>query len=216
MKSKKRVLSTAALLLLLCIISTVMISGTFAEYTSTYYGTDTAIVAKWEFVASDQDDKTLKPEGDSDQRINLFKQTDGPIMDKIKEGGEDYTVIAPGVEGSFILQLVNKSNIAAKIEFDVKKNIGVGFVDVPMVYSISYSDREIKDISLSKLTDELNDLDIVLDHKDGDTPNDNVTVHWQWKLDGDDTIDTGLGTYDDDLNKKYSLTIGVTATQVTK
>jgi hypothetical protein len=86
-------------------------------------------------------------------------------------------------------------------------------------FPLSYNCRICPIVStsiFSKLTDELNDLDIVLDHKDGDTPNDNVTVHWQWKLDGDDTIDTGLGTYDDDLNKKYSLTIGVTATQVTK
>ena len=38
MKNKNRIFRVSALLLVLCFISTVMISGTFAKYTSTYAG----------------------------------------------------------------------------------------------------------------------------------------------------------------------------------
>ena len=34
------------LLLMLCLISTAMLSGTFAKYTSEYAGADTALIAK--------------------------------------------------------------------------------------------------------------------------------------------------------------------------
>ena len=50
-EKNKNTFRVAALLLVACLISSVMLSGTFAKYTSEYAGKDTALVARWNFVA---------------------------------------------------------------------------------------------------------------------------------------------------------------------
>jgi hypothetical protein len=48
-EKNKNTFRVAALLLVACLISSVMLSGTFAKYTSEYAGQDTALVARWSF-----------------------------------------------------------------------------------------------------------------------------------------------------------------------
>jgi hypothetical protein len=50
-EKNKNTFRVAALLLVACLISSVMLSGTFAKYTSEYAGQDTALVARWSFTA---------------------------------------------------------------------------------------------------------------------------------------------------------------------
>ena len=52
MKKTKKTFRLGALLLIVCLISTVMLSGTFAKYTSEYAGKDTAFIAKWKITPS--------------------------------------------------------------------------------------------------------------------------------------------------------------------
>jgi hypothetical protein len=52
-EKNKNTFRVAALLLVACLISSVMLSGTFAKYTSEYAGQDTALVARWSFTKSD-------------------------------------------------------------------------------------------------------------------------------------------------------------------
>jgi hypothetical protein len=48
-EKNKNTFRIGALLLVACLISSVMLSGTFAKYTSEYAGQDTALVARWSF-----------------------------------------------------------------------------------------------------------------------------------------------------------------------
>jgi hypothetical protein len=71
MKNKNRIFRVSALLLVLCFISTVMISGTFAKYTSEYSGQDTALIAKWSLDVTDgSHDFEISP--DDPAELDLF------------------------------------------------------------------------------------------------------------------------------------------------
>ena len=54
-EKNKNTFRVAALLLVACLISSVMLSGTFAKYTSEYAGQDTALVARWSFTGKFDD-----------------------------------------------------------------------------------------------------------------------------------------------------------------
>ena len=69
------------LVLFLAIITAIILSGTFAKYTTSVDGNGTAEIAKWSFSASG---------------LDTFARTDGVSVDKIAD-----TKLAPGTSGSF-------------------------------------------------------------------------------------------------------------------
>jgi ABC-type cobalt transport system substrate-binding protein len=58
MRKTSKTARITILLLVLCLISTAMLSGTFAKYTSEYAGADTALIAKWEIEFDDDNTTT--------------------------------------------------------------------------------------------------------------------------------------------------------------
>lgn len=79
---KNRTLTkTTALVLLVTMIALVMISGTFAKYTTEYDGTGTAIVAKWAVTIKDLDGGTLA----DDATFNLFDKTKVYDLDEVAD-----------------------------------------------------------------------------------------------------------------------------------
>jgi hypothetical protein len=94
-EKNKNTFRVAALLLVACLISSVMLSGTFAKYTSEYAGQDTALVAKWDLTMKDQDDNEFSIDT-PEQQLDLFSHAyDTNIL---ADAGEQ-KIIAPGVSG---------------------------------------------------------------------------------------------------------------------
>ena len=109
-EKNKNTFRVAALLLVACLISSVMLSGTFAKYTSEYSGQDTALVARWSFEALgvNEEDDPMAIELDLfdhyyDTHIN-GTSTDGTY------------IIAPGVSGSFVLEMDYIADVDADVE----------------------------------------------------------------------------------------------------
>ena len=73
MKKTSKTARITILLLVLCLISTAMLSGTFAKYTSVYAGADTALIAKWDISVSDGDDHGFTMLPGEVQQLDLFK-----------------------------------------------------------------------------------------------------------------------------------------------
>ena len=113
MKNKNRIFRVSALLLVLCFISTVMISGTFAKYTSEYSGQDTALIAKWDLDVTDgSHDFAISP--DDPAELDLFSHA---YNENIIDTAGENKIIAPGVSGDFILSVTNNSDVAAEVNF---------------------------------------------------------------------------------------------------
>ncbi len=111
MNKTKKTFRLGALLLIVCLISTVMLSGTFAKYTSEYAGLDTALVARWQFEATDGT-TDLNPGSTPTQELDLFSHAyDTNINQK---DGADY-IIAPGVEDEFTISMTFLSDVNATV-----------------------------------------------------------------------------------------------------
>jgi hypothetical protein len=220
-EKNKNTFRIGALLLVACLISSVMLSGTFAKYTSEYAGEDTALVARWSLDIKEGDDHGFALAPDEAATLDLFGHTYSTNM----LNADGHPIIAPGVDGDFVLYLANNSDVAADITFDIDKT----GVSVPMEFSIVDNFLTTADIltDYEELEEALNDSAIHLDQSGGSSDDTNITVYWRWAYNGatatagatDDT-DTTLGTdsntsYSDAAGTRdsYTLTIKVTATQ---
>jgi len=100
-----------------------MLSGTFAKYTSEYSGQDTALVAAWNIVAfagqiPDDDDTPLDIMDSNETKVLALFDHEYDIHMNQKDG--ESFIIAPGVDGEFVLALGNYSDVAADIIIDIE------------------------------------------------------------------------------------------------
>jgi hypothetical protein len=215
MTLNKKTFRIAGLLLILCLISAAILSGTFAKYTSTFAGEDTALVAKWDLeMKAGEKEFSVSPDPVAD--LDLFEHA---YKNNIaQKDGDDY-IIAPGVDGEFTLSMTNNSDVAAAITFDITKT----GADVPMEYSV---DDGASWVGLDDLATHLN---CTLAEADESATEKTVNVLWRWAY--DDTAQTGStpaitsnDANDTILGKasaastgrtSYKLNIAITATQVT-
>jgi hypothetical protein len=230
MKNRVKVFKIAMLLLVLALVSTVMISGTLAKYTSEYSGQDTALVARWSFGAeSGQTGDLKKISGSDTQDLALFDHKYEHINQK---DGNDY-IIAPGVDGEFILQMSYLADVDADVEITIEK--ADGSAEVPVKYFVD----GIGWVGLEDLAGKIADSIVAKEDFASDLSpavagkfrisrvgSDNheahkitQTVKWKWDYSVDtaaDTTDTDLGEASADAENRtsYGIKITLKATQV--
>ncbi|TEB08156.1 hypothetical protein Psch_01711 [Pelotomaculum schinkii] len=230
MKNPGKTVRAAVLLLVLCMISTAMMGGTFAKYTSEYDGEDMALIANWTLtptVIRGAGENTITYDlGDAD--LDLFSHTKNHML---REDG--HPIIAPGVDGDFVLNIANTGDVAAEMTFDFAVNDvsvtdnEITIADVPPIeYSLTGNDDWC---NLYDLKDRLKNA---ASAGEGFSPMSNVpqtngkakaTVYWRWPYEASTTVytdstdvnDTTLGTNSAiDDRTEYKLTITVKATQI--
>lgn len=204
---KNKTMRLAALLLVLTLITSCFVGGTFAKYTSTAdNGTgDVVKVAKWEIIYKVGDNEVDIAENETIS-FDLFN-TILDTKDSNAEGDVSENLIAPGTKGSFALSVQNKSEVTAEYEITLAAAEANG--DIPIKYSLDQTDwkDDIADLELS------NTLEI-------GAVADPYTVYWQWVYTGGtdalDEKDTDLGIAAQDTTKVPSITVtaSITATQV--
>lgn len=196
MRSDNAIVKFTMLVLILTMLSLCLVSNTYAKYTSTFAGSDTAIVAKWDVSA-----------GDASTTIDLFNSSkiyDTNNVTDYTQGGTDDTdvtngtadgIIAPGTWGSFSYSVSNNSDVNATYTVDYT----VTAANVPLEWSV---DGSTWSTNLSNVSTTALNM--------GATAN--VTVYWRWAFNGDDTADTALGTAT--TLARPEVTITTTFTQV--
>ena len=228
---KNKMMRTASGLLVATLLTTSIISGTFAKYVTTASGEDSARVAKWGF------------EGGNTIVLNeLFKNayTDDKNGETVKAAAD---VIAPGTSGSqtFGFTYGGDGNVTAPevaYTFNVSTDGSTCDPDIQnnkdIVWSLDGKPAEATD----KTTGSWEALTAAIEALDGNKnedryePNtlpkafestgDNThTVSWEWKFEGNNTYatnksqdqyDTDMGNATDLANVKLKIT--VTATQI--
>lgn len=196
MRSDNAIVKFTMLVLILTMLSLCLVSNTYAKYTSTFAGSDTAIVAKWDVSA-----------GDASTTIDLFNSskiydtngvtdyTQGGTDDADVKNGTADGIIAPGTWGSFSYTVSNNSDVNATYTVDYT----VTAANVPLEWSV---DGTTWSTNLSNVSTTALNM--------GTT--ENVTVYWRWAFNGDDTADTTLGTAT--TLARPEVTITTTFTQV--
>lgn len=208
---KNKIMRLASALLVLTLMTTCAISSTFAKYTTSASGTDSARVAKWGFTPTTI---TL---------TDLFKNT----YDATVQGATD--VIAPGTKGE------------AKFGFNYGGADGIDAPEVAYTFKVDTTGSNCADDIKNNTNIQWkldtgdwgtwDELITAIEALDGNKPGDKYepntlpaafnaaganehTVSWQWKFDenSNDVADTAMG------NKaaldQVNLKITVTATQV--
>lgn len=183
---KNRMMRLASVLLVLCLLTTSVISGTFAKYTSSNTATATATVAKWDVKL---DDKAFTDSITFDF-TEAWTDSDGSAETDVVS-----KKLAPGTKGSFDLKVTNSSEVNAqfKIDFDLTALAGLPLEFTYKVGEETYTDNSFVAIAMNETK--------------------TVTVTWEWPFYEDatqDTADTTLGI----TAATFNITAAVTVEQV--
>ena len=194
---KNKTMKMILITLLIAMITLVLVSGTYAKYTSSASGSDTARVAKWSFTVGGTD--IVAENTFTFDLFKTIKDTDGKTETDVVSANAD-KVIAPGTSGSFDLVLENKSETSAKygITYTVTNT-----ASIPVQFSVNGKDWTD---NLANVVES--DTDTKLAANNGTKT---ITIQWKWAYDGDDTTDVNLGKVG---TAKLIVQADVTATQI--
>lgn len=205
MKNENIVVKFTAFVLLITMIVLCLVSGTFAKYTSSFAGEDTAVVARW-YVSDGNIEETFDIFDSSKIYDTLNADYSAGAVDEdvfnSANGGDDDTTgkIAPGTWGNFTYVLSNTSEVSAI--YDVVYTADEA--GVPLEWSLDGTDWS-DDVTALNVSEE----EMVVD---GDTE---ITLYWRWVFEGGSTTDeedTALGMAEELATP--SIKIDVTFTQV--
>ena len=204
MKRDNKLVKFTTFVLLITILAIVLVSGTYAKYTSQVSGESTATVAKWSIKVNGSELAVAQPT----ITFNLFetiKDTDGATEDDVTE-----SLIAPGTSGSFNLTVKNESEVTAKyaISFEVSES------DIPLQFSID-GGQTWTDKTITNPTEKTLAIGAA---------EETLTVQWKWPyevVDDANVVDTTVDTADTELGieaqtapAQVTVTTTLTATQV--
>jgi len=209
------------LLLVLCLISSSFVGVTFAKYTSTATGNDSAVVAKWEIWVNSKEDSVKEELSVATPTItfDLFNTVSDDVISATEDvhvkdaANSDPTteqIIAPGTGGAFEFVIENKSEVDAEYTIELSEGqtyLPAGVTRIPVVYQVNGGAWVDTIASLN-----LNAIPIARDTTA------TVTVYWRWAFVDDvpnNTIDTKLGIAAKETNRPTVTVTGtITVSQV--
>lgn len=212
---KNKMMRLASCLLVMVLLTTSMISGTFAKYVTSDAASDSARVAKWGVTVTADGEGTF---------VNKYARDDDSSV-----AGE-YTVVAtedvlaPGTAGDFAkFSITGEPEVTVLVEFSVNKfELGDNWVDAngnyycPIEITVgtnTYKGLDYKSVDLFEdavkvaITDS-RAYEVGFNLINAYAP----SISWAWAFEGNDDVkDTFLG---DKANAKIELDVKCTITQI--
>lgn len=190
MTKENKLIKFTSFVMLIAIIAMILVASTYAKYTSTASGTDTATVAQWDIKAGPEGSEVSITGSDATVAFNLFDtilDEDGTTENDVASGK-----IAPGTSGAFELSIKNDSQVNA--EYTI--NFNISNTNLPLEFKINDSDwtSSLSNIATTALNMGTSDL---------------ANVEWRWayeQTDGDAT-DTSLGINPEDIEITATLVV---------
>ena len=185
---KNRILIAGVITAFVALITLSLVSGTWAKYTSSVVGSDTARVAKWSF---NYNGAALNSETIT---IDLFKDNyDGTVVAANK-------VVAPGTKGQTKFELKNMGEVKANAQIVLEITNLNG---IPLTYKV---DGVAQEVTGGKIVIDAVELGIGAEAK-------TITLSWEWPFETKDTGGNIIGdTTDTNLGKEGTSTVTVKAT----
>ncbi|RHS87841.1 hypothetical protein [Clostridium sp. AM42-4] len=219
---KHNMMRVASALAVVTLLSTSVISGTLAKYTSTASSTATATVAKWSFkVGAGGTNVTATNDitGTNPFTFDLFgsiKDTGGTEKETDVTDVTGKHIIAPGTSGQITLALENDSQVNAGYTIKFIEN---NKDEIPLQYAIM--DGTGAEYSKLTWTKKIGDLNKTVASLGTGSENNKAsyTVYWKWDYTDStgatrDSSDTTLGVGAQKDAATATITATVTATQV--
>lgn len=195
MKGNKLV-KLMAFVLLVTVLAIILVSGTYAKYTTSATGTDTAKVALWSIKINDKDIAKAETKELTVDLFSTITNTDG--TDEKNVSAIDGSLIAPGTMGSFnLVSIENASEVNAT--YSVTYTL-TGAEGIPLQFTTTKDNEDSWSNSLPSVNVTNADL------KAG-AKADGTKVYWRWAFDGNDETDTNLGTTTPTVTLKASVSV---------
>ena len=191
----------ASLVVVCTLITSCLVSSTFAKYTSSASGSSTATVAKWSIMVGGKEIADELPQTIDFSLFDTILDSDGisPEEDVV------VTKIAPGTKGSFVINVKNTSEVTANFKVVLTKT---SEQDLPITYKIDVGDGQ--GAQAYTLGDEITLTGVKATNPTSDAQLKPITVTWEWPYDGgNDATDTGFGIDP----QEYTVNATITATQ---
>lgn len=146
MKRNNKLMRASGFLLILTLITSCFVGGTFAKYVSRAEASDSARVAKWGVVISNGNDQGEDGVFSGDAFSTIYQ---GTVVDSVKSENGD-KVIAPGTEGAFeMLKITGTPEVAVEIDTVADVKLTGDWVDAggnfycPLVFTINGVEQTI-------------------------------------------------------------------------
>lgn len=187
-----KVLKIAVVLLIMTLLTGVLVSNTIAKYTTSFSGSDTARVAKFEVTAT----------GINAGSVDLFAFTYGSTVTSTEN------VVAPGASGNIQLVFENLSEVSVAVSSLTLTETNVG--GVPIVYSVDGTNF----YAAGNATLNTALATVLAQNLAPGASTTAVNVYWKWVFYTDatqDSADTALGL---DGTAQVTVTVSVKADQI--
>ncbi len=180
MKKRSIMIRVMAVLSVVMMFTMCFVGGTFAKYTSSGSGSDSARVAKWSFKVGGTDVAT-----ENEFTFDLFNTVkDTGDANETDINPTDGTIIAPGTQGSFALVLTNESEVTAQYAIDYTVT---NTNNIPVEFSVDGTNWS------SELTDVTASLQAKNDTNSDTTT---ITIRWRWVFENYTKVADTSGTPD--------------------
>ncbi len=190
----------------LALVSLTLVSSTWAKYTSTATGSDSARVAKWSFIYDGEHEDAEDAAKVSTISFDLFKtikDEDGTSETDVDlDGDGTEKVIAPGTSGSFTFEIQNKSEVTAQYALDYTIT---NTNNIPLLFKVN--DGEWTSSLADVVASDATKLGIGSEAK-------TFTIEWKWAFEGNDSGDTTLGQNAVNADQTIIVELEITMTQV--
>ncbi len=203
MKKNSKLMRASFVLLVLTLITSCFVGGTFAKYVSEGEGTDSARVAKWGVVVTGKGDAFAKEYAadDNSDGISISVKSDTPV-------------VAPGTSGTFKgVTITGTPEVAVKVETVATVDLTGDWIGAdgsyycPLVFDIngvkvSGLDASSTDDFETKLKNSIESAangvvpageDLAASDKVPVLLKGGNKISWEWAFEGNDTNDTALG-----------------------
>lgn len=225
-------LKIAGGMLAVSLLTTCVISGTMAKYTSSASGSDTARAAKWSILVNGTEIATRTPQTMDFDLFNTIGDDDNGYDDDVNVvnvSEDEPAIIAPGTGGKIDLVITNNSEVTAEYDLELSENNPSG---IPIQYSFDGAYYFYSFADLKAMAENTYDgwADMIMQIAGVDltnaAPNSTITipVDWAWAFDENsyvapmagqtDETDTNLGIGAGDEIVPITITAKVTANQV--
>lgn len=203
MKKNSKLMRASFVLLVLTLITSCFVGGTFAKYVSEGEGTDSARVAKWGVVVTGKGDAFAKKYAadDNSDNIGISVKSDTPV-------------VAPGTSGTFKgVTITGTPEVAVKVETVATVDLTGDWIGAdgsyycPLVFDINgvkvsgldaSSTAEFAAELKAKIESAANGVvpageDLAASDKVPVLLKGGNKISWEWAFEGNDTNDTALG-----------------------
>ena len=191
-----KTLRIASVLLIAVLMTTCVIGGTFAKYTSTVNATaESATIAKWDVKLTEADGLTKIESFDLFKTSATYEEDGETVDDHVTQGK-----IAPGTGGQFVFKVQNDSEVAMACVITFETT-GIGEIEndlIPIEFAIDEG--------------EFGDLTTITSDTISMGQAKEVTVKWRWAL-GDASEDEAALAMLDTL-PQVTVAATIQATQV--